>query len=254
MDGLIIPESVQNATPIVTCTLEGIIEESDLRALMLGVPAHPQPAGAPPLEEEEDPRDLKKIREKHHSIARMIADGLTQRMAARIAGMSESYVSVLLNSPAMQELVEMYRIHNGAASRVITEKLRATGMKAVEMLDKALDAGSITDPHALTSIAKLGLDRSDHGPSSSKRVIDERHVIDHAELMRQMNEARKGSAEYIVPVAEVRAALAGPKDAGSETEQDDAGNERSLGSRPATSRAGDENSRDEHGGSEEEAA
>jgi len=210
---VIIPESVKAAAPIVTCTIEGILEEEDLRALVLGtpLPSMPEAAVAPATPEPElVDGDLKKIREKHHSLARMIADGMTQRMAGRIAGFSESYVSILLNSPSMQELIELYRIQNGAAHRVIAEKLRSVGMKAVEALDKALDANELKDPHALAAVAKLGLDRSDHGPSSRVHRVDEHHIVDHAKLREQMAEAQKGSRNYIVPVTEVRKALEPP--------------------------------------------
>lgn len=208
LNDLVIPEAATKMTQIVTCTVEGILDEEDLRALALGAPALlPTPNVEP-----DDPSDLKKLREKHHSVARMVASGMSQRLVATITGYTESYISILLNSPAMNELIEMYRIQNGAAAQVITEKLRTVGGKALDRLNDQLDENKLNNQE-LIATAKLGADRSGHGPSSHKHVVDERHLVDHAEITRLHMEARKGSTGYIVPVQEVRKALEGPKPA-----------------------------------------
>jgi hypothetical protein len=202
---LIIPEALKGRiNPIVTCVIEGILDEEDLRALALGAP--PSVPGAPPPEVD-DPADLKKVREKHHSVARLIASGgMSQRMVATITGYTEGYLSVLLNNPAMIELVEMYRIQSGAANAIITEKLKTVGGKALEKLEGKIDAGDL-NANELIQAAKLGMDRAGHGPTSSSRHVEEKHLVDHAELTRLHNEARRGSAEYTVPVEQVRKAL-----------------------------------------------
>lgn len=195
---------------VITCTVEGIVDEDDLRMLAGGrevVAAEAVAAGTPPPAEVEDPSDLKRLREKHHSVARQIAAGTPQSLVATICGYTESYLSILLNSPAMQELVAMYRMQQGAAAEVISEKLRTVGMKALEKLDAQMDSTEGLDAQALLGVAKLGLDRSGHGPSSTQRNINENHQIDHAALAEQMRRARGADRELIVPVAEVRAVL-----------------------------------------------
>lgn len=206
--------------PMVTCTVEGILDEGDLRELMLGVEA----AAGEPLEIE-DPSDLKKIRERHHSVARMIAGGLSQRMVAQLCGYTESYLSILLNNPAMQELIELYRIQHGSAQQIAIEKLRTVGMKALEALDKDLDANLLTKQEKL-SLAKLGLDRGELGPSSTSKVLREDHIFDHAELQRRNADARNRNAPFIVPAEDVRKALAPPP---KQTETEDEST-RDLGS------------------------
>jgi hypothetical protein len=54
------------------------------------------------------------------------------------------------------------------------------------------------------AIAKLGLDRSGHGPSSTVTAVSENHLIDHAELKRLEAAARADSSQYIVPVSRIR--------------------------------------------------
>lgn len=197
-----------NAARIITCEIEGIVDEDDLRALALGTVVEDAESGASLalVEEVDDPADLKRIREKHHSVARLIAKGLTQNLVASITGYTPSYLSILLNNPSMQELVAHYRIQQGAAIEVITEKLKTVGLKAVEQLEDKLKEGKMNSQD-LIGVAKLGLDRSGLGPSSTQRNINENHTFDHAAIAEQMRRAREGSREFIVPVAEVRAAL-----------------------------------------------
>lgn len=201
---IVVPEDLDVGKPLVTCTIEGILEESDLRELALSGLTENS------LVEEDDPADLKRIKEKHHSVARMIAGGLQQKMVSQLCGYSETYLSVLLNNPAMRELVELYRIQNGAGANLITEKLRTVGLKALEKLDQAIEENKL-NKQELLSAAKLGLDRAGHGPQSKQHVVHENHLFDHTELERRNREARTRSAQRIVPSSEVRAALTPPE-------------------------------------------
>lgn len=196
---IVVPEGLLARPTMITCTIEGSLDEEDLRALIMA-PGDVSSA-------EDDPNDLKKIREKHHHVARLVAGGMQQRMVASITGYTESYISILLNNPSMQELVELYRIKDGYASDLAVEKLKAVGLKALERLDEKLDADGLSNLELL-SAAKLGLDRSGHGPQSKQAVISEQHIIDHARLAELNAEAKRRNAEYIVPQEEIRATIA----------------------------------------------
>jgi len=203
------PDIDPKAHQIITCTIEGILEEDDVRALLMqrsdaGEDATPSPAAPEP----ENPRDLKRIKEKHHSVARLIAGGLPQRMVASLSGYNEQYLSVLLNNPSMVELVSLYRIQYGKSAEIITERLRTVGTQALERLEERIP--SMGD-NELIQTAKLGLDRAGHGPTTTQHSITESHLFDHADLARMNAEARKGSASYIVDVEEVRKALPSPQ-------------------------------------------
>lgn len=200
---------VQVGPKIVTCTIENIVEVDDLHMLLAqgeggGVVAAPQLVP-------DDPTDMSRVRERWHGVARLTAQGLTQRMVASICGYTEAYLSVLLNNPAMQEMVDLYRLKHQAAAEVIGEKLRTVGGMALEALGDKLAAGQINDVHELTAVAKLGLDRSGHGPSSTQHVVGETHIIDHAELTKLHNNARASSREAIISL-ESRRALPAPED------------------------------------------
>jgi hypothetical protein len=198
LSNIIVPKDLK-IKPVVTCVVEGILEESDLAELMLSSPA----LGAEPVADD-DPSDLKKIREKHHSVARMVAGGLSQRMVSQLCGYSESYLSVLLNNPSMQELVELYRVQTGQAAQVVVEKLKSVGLKAIEALEAKMESEGGLNNQELLSLAKLGLDRGGHGPSSSQHVINEQHTYDYAELAKMNEAARKRNAPNIVPAETIR--------------------------------------------------
>lgn len=197
LGAIIIPEGLEVRPTITTCTIEGSLEEEDLRQLLV------DPATLP---DEDNPADLKKIREKHHHVARLLADGLTQRLVSQICGYSETYISILINNPSMQELIELYRIQNGKATQIVIEKMKTVGLKALEQLDEKLDEKGLNNQELL-SAAKLGLDRAGHGPTSTQKIAAETHVFDHAKLAELAANARRDNVKYIVPQEEVRESL-----------------------------------------------
>jgi hypothetical protein len=59
----------------------------------------------------ERPSSIKRIRDHHHYIARLIAQGRRTTEVAREVGYSISRVSILKGDPAFRQLVEMYRVN-----------------------------------------------------------------------------------------------------------------------------------------------
>ena len=202
---------------IITCTVDGILEVEDL----LIVSSDGDEASAAPripavakkaasvvntVVEDDDPARIGKIREKWHNIARLLASGLDQRMVASLSGYTESYLSILINNPAFTEILKLYSNTSGAANtaKIITEQLRTLGLRSVEVLNDKLSSGDDISVLEAIAIAKLGLDRSGHGPSSTVTAVSEQHLIDHAELKRLEAAARADSSQYIVPVSRIR--------------------------------------------------
>lgn len=52
---------------------------------------------------------LKRITDRHHSLARLLASGTPEQEAAAIVGYTVSRVSILKDDPAFQELLALYR-------------------------------------------------------------------------------------------------------------------------------------------------
>lgn len=198
---------------IITCEIDGFLEPSDLAALVGGSPEAEAPQASsdsviqpPPVVEEDNPADLKKIREKHHSVARLVASGLSHSMVAQLSGYTASYLSVLLNNPSMEELVSFYRAANGNAAQVITENLRTVGSKALEKLASKIE-GDQLNPTELIAAAKLGFDRAGHGPKTTHEIESKTHVFDHAAIAELNRKALSESRENIVPVSQIRSQL-----------------------------------------------
>lgn len=175
---------------IITCTIEGIVEPADLAQLLVA-PTPPTATGAP--------TDLKKLRERHHSVARLMASGLQQTIVCEITGYTDAYLSTLLNAPSMQELIEYYRASQNNAAEAIAERLRSAGMSAVDILVERMEADECElDNNELLGLAKLGLDRSGHGPQSKNVSVSEHHLFDHAQIQELNRRARRDSAEDFI--------------------------------------------------------
>lgn len=194
-------EAIAEAT-IITCTIDGFLEPSDITCLLRSDGAKAEQIGnlvAPSTAQRIDP---KRIREKHHSVARLAAAGLPQTLIAQFSGYTQSYLSTLMASPSMQELIGHYRAQNGAAAEVIGEKLRTVGMMALDKLETKLTSEEIA-VNELVAISKLGLDRSGHGPSQR---IDHNHqhtVVAPEEVQRLNDLARRSSNARILPRPQV---------------------------------------------------
>jgi hypothetical protein len=204
--------------PIITCTIEGLLEPSDLAALASGelkqkvdeAEQHAQEVVTAAAEPVDNPADLKKLRERHHAVARLLASGVSPGLVATITGYTPQYISILQNGPAFKELLGLYKMQMGSNTMVLTEKLRTVAMEAVEKIEKKVRTDEDLSVSDLVGVAKLGLDRSGHGPSSSHHVTSESHQIDHARLAELNAAARASSAEYIVPRHKVVESLPKP--------------------------------------------
>lgn len=114
---------------------------------------------------------IKEFRERHHALARLIAEGKKPGEAAILMRYTQSRMSVLLSDPAFQELVAHYR-------ELVNEKFVDFQAKLAEL---ALDAAHILQarmedkPDDLSDalvlqIIQVGADRTGHGPSSKSEV------------------------------------------------------------------------------------
>jgi hypothetical protein len=131
---------------------------------------------------------------------------MQQSLVAEISGFTQSYLSTLLNSPAMMELLAFYRAQRSAGHELVEERLRTLALSSVEQLEERIASGEVDD-NTLLQAAKLGLDRSGHGPRSTVHQVRESHLFDHAELARLDRAARAESAQDIIPA---QAALPAP--------------------------------------------
>lgn len=182
---------------LVTCTVEGLVSDSDLAEYCEGVAK-----GALPTPFKAADTDLQKLRARHHSVARLLASGLGEGLVATLTGFSGTRISQLKNSPAMQELIAHYRGPGMEAAQVLRESLQVLGHAGVEELQRRLkESPESLSASEIVAISKLGLDRSGHGPSSSLQVDASTRVIDEAEIIRLRQNMRVAEAGRVTRIA-----------------------------------------------------
>lgn len=151
-------------------------------------------------------KDIRTLRERHHSVARLAAEGVPSVIIAQICNYTESYLSVLLQAPAMVELVSFYRSSRNAAAQHIGENLRVLAGMSAERLVERVEKDELSTQELLAA-AKLGYDRSGHGPQSSIHNVTEHHII-APELIREKHlEALRRDKELIIHPESVREAI-----------------------------------------------
>jgi hypothetical protein len=201
---------------VITCTIEGFLEPSDL-AQLIGAGASEPTAKAQTAAEG---IDIARLRERHHSVARLIANNFAQNIVCQITGYTDAYLSTLLKNPAMQDLIGHYRAQHNNAAEVVGEKLRTTAMRAVEALSDRLDEGSDSENalsnNDLIALAKLGLDRSGHGPTSTQINKNLDVVVDYAELAK-LNRAAKATEDDLLLPAPIEELMTDTRNQVSET-------------------------------------
>lgn len=126
---------------------------------------------------------LGKIRERHHSIARLLALGLTNVEVAGHVGCTKERVYTLTKSPLFADLVAQYRdkVTRRAIQLGLVQKVQAVSEDYLEALHRRLteEADEIPFRHLSTTTMAL-LDRAGVGPTS--RVENARGGISDADL------------------------------------------------------------------------
>lgn len=137
------------------------------------------------------PSAIKRITERHHALARSLAGGMKESDAAPLHGYSISRVSILKGDPAFKELLEFYREDAQRPYRDLHTRLAGIAIDAVEELSNRLEE----EPEKVTNgqlmeMAKLGADRTGHGPQTSSFNINA-----NVNLASRLEEARKRVAK-----------------------------------------------------------
>lgn len=122
---------------------------------------------------------LKRISDRHHTLARHIAGGMKPGEAAIICRYDVSRVSILLDDPAFQELLSFYRSEVQAQYIDLHAQLAGLSADAAMLLqdqleadmDRPIDERKLS-PGALMEVTKLGADRTGHGPQSQSTNLN----------------------------------------------------------------------------------
>jgi hypothetical protein len=110
----------------------------------------------------------KKLRYKHHALARSLASGLGEATAAAITGFAPVTVSILKRDPAFAELVKFYASEEGKGFDHVRAQLLGVGQKFIEEMDRRVSRSP--DELTMRDLRESGtvlLDRAGFGPAQS---------------------------------------------------------------------------------------
>jgi len=168
-------------TPIRVEVVRALTEMDIINTQGLTLPAKP-------------PAPIAEVTQQHHSLARLLADGLTVVEVSRIAGISTKRIKLLKDDPAFRELIEHYTETKTVVYLDVHQQLADVAGEAISEI-----ANRLADPERRTKmadstlirIAESGLDRTGWGPSKTVKVGD-----DSSSLISKLKEAadaeRKG--------------------------------------------------------------
>lgn len=144
----------------------------------------PRAAKAKPIEE---------IRQSHHRLARLLAQGVRPIEVSRITGYSPSRIQMLQRDPSFRELLSFYaNAVDEAFTNVleIAEDLSVTALSEIRQRLES-DPASFSNTEILKTAALL-MDRTGHGPSRTVQVTNTGDVI------RALKERRNEEKEFCV--------------------------------------------------------
>lgn len=141
----------------------------------------------------ERPRvSLKRLRDSHHAVARMMALGLTEAQVSLQTGYALSRLSVLKQDKSFAELVEFYRRDKDSVSESIEDKMMLMLRDFMQAAhEELLDDEEIPFPQKLEAL-KLLADRTGFAPV--QRSITKNLNVNIGE---RLDAARKRKQEVI---------------------------------------------------------
>lgn len=111
-----------------------------------------------------------RLTQRHHRLARTLAEGTSPGQAAIMCDFSPSRVSILQNDPSFAALVAHYAAQVDATYLSLHDRLSELASDAAALLrDKMEDSPEAFEVGELMGIVKLGADRTGHGPSSTTK-------------------------------------------------------------------------------------
>lgn len=133
-----------------------------------------------------EPQPLKRLGERHHALARLLAQGTPPGEASIVTGLTLSRVSILRSDPAFSELVSFYKEKVDLAYSDMHSTLAGLSLDAATTLrDRLEESPEDITIGQLLEITKLGADRTGFGPKSTQDV----NV--NVGLAQRMQEARE---------------------------------------------------------------
>lgn len=144
-------------------------------------------------------KPIKAIRDRHHSVARLLAQGMTDGEVAAITGYMASRISILKSDPTFRELVEFYKRDIAAVYVDMHATLAGLSLDAALIMRERLEDNpdDISDTKLL-EIIKVGADRTGLGPTTKQDVNI------NVNLANRLEAARKRVAQRMIDITPER--------------------------------------------------
>ena len=128
---------------------------------------------------------LAKLRDRHHTLARLLAGGASNQHAQAVTGYDPSRISILKGDPAFQELIAFYRAQVDEKYFDMHEQIAGLSADALlelrERLEEDAEAFSINQ---LLEIMTKGADRTGFGPSTKTDISVNIGIADRMDAAR----------------------------------------------------------------------
>lgn len=113
------------------------------------------------------PQAVKQLRDRHHALARAIADGVENVEASAITGYDPARISVLRGDPAFKELVAHYRKVKDSAFADFHDRAAQIAIEALNQIAEELEERpeEVSLSQKMDIVVKLA-DRTGHAPVS----------------------------------------------------------------------------------------
>ncbi len=136
-----------------------------------------------------------RLRDRHHQLARCLADGMPDYEAAAITGYCASRISILKGSPDFQDLIHFYKARKDAQYVDMHKRLASMTADAATVLhERIIDTPEDITTGQLMEVVKMGADRTGFGPANSTTVNVNVDMSERLRLARERainHDARK---------------------------------------------------------------
>lgn len=132
------------------------------------------------------PKPIKQLRQRHHTLAKLLAEGTPPGEAGLVCGYVASHVSILQADPSFKDLQKFYAQRADAEYIELNKKIAMLGEDAVDEITSRLeeDAEGFSVGQLL-EVSKMALDRSGHGPQSNTNLNVNIGLAEKLQLGRQ---------------------------------------------------------------------
>ena len=145
------------------------------------------------------PGIVKKLSQRHRSLARMLASGASPGDCARILRYDPSRVSVLQTDPSFKAMVSYYEAVRDEEFRASSEKLADLTETVIDELQTRLeDSPGEFSASQLTELLKTAADRTGLGPTSTQRHLHVAVTQETLDAIKQrISDHNSGNVEVV---------------------------------------------------------